>query len=306
MQITPLLVLLACNRAPKIRRQDLLHLVGYTLASGIKITSYFAAVSLVPLTELTVLCSTIPVFSLILSRIMLGKAITPLRVFLCLTVILGVVFVVQPTAIFTEQSINASPLSNETLEVIEGEPVPNPTLQVDSQTRDIDYYLGLLLTLAFAISCSLTHVTPALATEVPNQAFLFCAGLGTSLVSFVIPLLGIEMYLIQRDLSTVEPVVWLLIFGLGLCSVVFQVLMVMAIRRTLPTIVSMVRRSDIILVIIIEATWFGSFPSIFGWIGIALVLISITGITFADKIETSLSYKYHRRCSSIKQENEDI
>lgn len=50
---------------------------------------------------------------------------------------------------------------------------------------------------------SLTHVTPALAKEVPNQAFLFCAGLGTSLVSFVIPLLGIEMYLIQRDLSTI-------------------------------------------------------------------------------------------------------
>eukprot|EP00095_Tigriopus_kingsejongensis_P007234 snap_masked-scaffold477_size161254-processed-gene-0.1 protein:Tk07234 transcript:snap_masked-scaffold477_size161254-processed-gene-0.1-mRNA-1 annotation:"PREDICTED: uncharacterized protein LOC103512912 isoform X1" len=88
-----------------------------------------------------------------MTKIFLSKRITPLKIFLCLTVILGVFFVVQPTMVFSRDDRNPSKsFDNKTLRLAQEEPTPNlKALAKDEESSDMDYYLGLAFTLTFAV-----------------------------------------------------------------------------------------------------------------------------------------------------------
>ena len=90
---------------------------------------------------------------------------------LVLTVIIGVVLIVQPTFIFpsspfnrTEEAISVTNVT-QNLSTIIGNP-------------EEQYYIGILITLFVAISAALVNVSAKKSIDVPRSYLLFCAGIG--------------------------------------------------------------------------------------------------------------------------------
>ena len=54
------------------------------------------------------------------------------------------------------------------------------------------------------------------------------------------------------------------------------------------------------MVISVDAIVYSIWPSLSMWFGSVIVIGSITGITFADKVERSL-----RKCCNVQQENDE-
>ena len=75
---------------------------------------------------------------------------------------------------------------------------------------------------------------------------------------------------------------------LGFFGMMANGLLILANRLSSPTINSVVRRSEIILVLIYDVIWFKEYPDVIEGCGYVVVLISVIIMTFADQIQESI------------------
>ena len=96
---------------------------------------------------------------------------------------------------------------------------------------------------------------------------------------------------------------WLLVFGTSIASIVATLLVIPASRMATPTIVNMVRSTELLFAYVVEFALYGTVPQPLVAAGAALVLASITSMTLADKIQGRLDKLFHR---SSLEKDEDL
>ena len=81
---------------------------------------------------------------------------------------------------------------------------------------------------------------------------------------------------------------WLLVFGTSVASIIATLLVIPASRIATPTIVNMVRSTELLFAYAVEFALYGTVPEPLVAVGAALVLASITAMTLADKMQARL------------------
>ena len=101
---------------------------------------------------------------------------------------------------------------------------------------------------------------------------------------------------------------WLLVFGTSVASIIATLLVIPASRMATPTIVNMVRSTELLFAYAVEFALYGTVPEPLVAAGAALVLASITAMTLADKIQARLDklFRLSSSSSSSLEKSEEL
>jgi len=242
--------------------------------------SCVAALLLMPIGDLIVLCFTTPLFSVFLEAIFLKKPLTILSVFLCFLIVFGDVLVVQPDFIFKSTSTS---ISNETI---------TESVLIEQKEKEPSYFIGVGLCLYAALAMSLANIIQVMVSRVSNKEesnttnlLMLASGLWSILLSAILlPLLP------NRLLTSPLSVTWVTGLILLLSSIVIIVafwLMVVAVSITQnPTLVNMLRSTEIPMSFFTEAIYWSQFPDPLSIVGSLIVMLSVTLMSVNDKINS--------------------
>ena len=114
------------------------------------------------------------------------------------------------------------------------------------------------------------------------------AGVGSLVCSIIANFIaGFELNIwgLERTSYTFKTIVEITIGFFGMMA---NGLLILANRLSSPTINSVVRRSEIILVLLYDVIWLKDYPDIIEGCGYVIVLISVIIITFADQIHKEI------------------
>ena len=89
--------------------------------------------------------------------------------------------------------------------------------------------------------------------------------------------------------SSIDSHEWILIFGTSIASILGNLLLIPASRMATPTIVNMVRTSELLFAYAVQIMFFGKVPTPLVACGATFVVGSIVSMTFVDKIQWKLN-----------------
>jgi len=247
---------------------------------------------------------------------------TVVKSVLCVVVVIGVVLVVKPPLLFpptssTQSVQNITSSNTETLSEMSSN---TTTISLNSTTSQFncrlgksdggsstsskftsEYWIGLAFGFGFAVSSSMCNVLPCFSKTVAVNVFMFWAGWGSVAVAFLLPpVVGLCMKTVYYA-SIIGWMDWVAVVGLAAVALMCNQLLIIATLWSSPTVMSMMRRSEIVLVMIIDMTR-QKFPDTFGSVGFGLVLLSCLGMTFSNNIQTYINSVVQRH---FKQPSDD-
>jgi drug/metabolite transporter (DMT)-like permease len=85
---------------------------------------------------------------------------------------------------------------------------------------------------------------------------------------------------------------------LGFCTMIANGLLVLANRLSSPTINSVIRRSEILLVLGYDVIFLKEYPDAIESCGYIIVILSVIGITFSDAIQELISKDRNKRSTT--------
>ena len=83
----------------------------------------------------------------------------------------------------------------------------------------------------------------------------------------------------------------LITLSIGAIAVLMSYLFLIMIRWTSPTVCSMMRRTEVLMVLFVDVVFYSIYPNIIGAVGYALVIMSSLGMVLAPNIEKRLCSK---------------
>ena len=89
--------------------------------------------------------------------------------------------------------------------------------------------------------------------------------------------------------SSIDSHEWILIFGTSIASILGNLLLIPASRMATPTIVNMVRTTELLFAYAVQIMFFGKVPTPLVACGATFVVGSIVSMTFVDKIQWKLN-----------------
>jgi len=289
--------------------------LAYAFSGGVRYASIYSAVLFVPMADLIVVLATTPIFSYFFQRLFLKTKITVLKVTFCLVVVVGVVLVVKPPMLFPQQQAADDQVATAANQMNATTTADNSTLlpllttvnTTQSELNDgseeesvsggggskfsMDYWIGFGFGLSFAVSSALCNNIPCYFNKVAVNVFMFWAGWGSIGVAFLLPtLVGLEMNTLYNAAAmTWEQ--WLSVTGLAAIALFVNLLLIVAALWSSPTVMSMVRRTEILLVLFIDMAYYSIFPDAISGVGYGLVLFSVCGIVVANDIQKWINDK---------------
>ena len=290
------------NQGPKI-----MWLLLFGVCYGLVFLSFNIGSKEIPFSYFVTIIATTPIFALLFSRCILKLKITFLKILTCLCLILGICMVMYEGLGRLEFDKNMeyetkieNPTTNSSIRnyagVVPDNSIfdslnPNEKL-IDSYTENNKskkyqrIYLGISSAFVFAILGALANVIPAKCREVSWDVMMLYAGFGSLLFSTLanfLPIFKLNILGFSSDYTKI-----LVEIILGFFGMMTNGLLILANRLSSPTINSVVRRSEIILVLIYDVIWFKEYPDVIEGCGYVVVLISVIIITFADQIQESI------------------
>ena len=97
---------------------------------------------------------------------------------------------------------------------------------------------------------------------------------------------------------------WMLVLGIAVASITATLFLIPASRMATPTIVNMVRSTELLFAYAVEFALYGKVPKPVVAAGAALVLASIVTMTLADKIQPKLDKLFHPSSSALDKKGE--
>ena len=255
------------------------------------------------------------------------QKITFLKAFLCLTTIIGVALVIQPDFIFSKTDSNVV-VFNRSSNTNEIQVHMNQSLSLKKESdyhhlnesmksRTNEYYIGLTMTFAAALTAGLAMVLSAKAKECcSNNLLMAIIGLCTFIIGALGPLFKLEnRFFTNLDTwtpSSNEMSVTIEVFvsiGVAILSLIGIVLLIQASQVCPPIIVSLVRSCEIILGLFLEKMiLINLIPEKMNMqderilslliVGALLVLISVSAMSLSDWIQ-----QFFNLCRSTKETN---
>ena len=96
----------------------------------------------------------------------------------------------------------------------------------------------------------------------------------------------------------------MLVLGIAVASITATLFLIPASRMATPTIVNMVRSTELLFAYAVEFALYGKVPKPVVAAGAALVLASIVTMTLADKIQPKLDKLFHPSSSALDKKGE--
>merc|ERR1712226_172810 len=245
-----------------------------------------------------------PICSYIFQRMLEGTKFTVLKTSCCLTVVVGILLVVQPQGWFGEiiarnETVignNSSSITDElyhetnqssSLQCRGGssKTTSEPPPGTSSSKFSLDYFFGVAIGLTYALAGALGNCIPSYCKTVSTKVFMLWGGFGSIIISFVLPLIPkLEVNTVFNTLC-LSALDWFLIVLMATVALCVQQVTVLGTIWATPTIFSMVRRTEILYVLVIDMAYFGDFPNALGVAGYIIVFASVVGMSAAAKIE---------------------
>ena len=218
---------------------------------GLRILFQFACVLYMPLGDALTIVFTEPLWTLLLSRIILRIKISFWKMFFGCLLICGMVLCIQPPVLFPQPSD-------------EGDDRPGPDHSSNSTgghsfgeiftgraEGNEDYYLGVLLALGTALTGSMANVCIAKCERVSSKVMVFYNGLGGVFIALICIMFDPKSKTSFNILLT-EETTWPLILILGLMGILGHFSLTRSLRLIPPTTVAVLRAMEIILAYIVQ------------------------------------------------------
>ena len=250
--------------------------------------SCLAAIPLMPIGDLIVICFASPVFSVFLDRIVLKRLLTILSVSLCFLIVLGDVLVVQPPIIFGEDKDT----KNETFNNVKME-------ETSQKKRGQYYYVGVGLCVYAAAAGAVANVLGAKCNQknISSSQLMFVSGISSLLLSLIsASFLPNRLLTSPQSLSLKSAI--LLPVSAGITMVAYWTITLAISITHHPTLISMLRSTEILISLVTEALWWNEPPGTISLLGSLLVAACVLTMAAHDKIVTSL------RCGGKGEEEE--
>ena len=197
-----------------------------------------------PIGDALTIVFTEPLWTLILSKLILKIRIGMWKLFFGLLLIAGMVLCIQPPFLFPvspELPINST--MNET------DSNPDALDQdhdlIDSPSSS-NYYLGVLMAVCTAMFGALNNVVIARCEKVSSKVMVFYAGLGGVIIAFICSYFDEENKIIY-NISAISGNQWLILTAMGSAGIIGHFCMTRSLRLIPPTTVAVLRAKEIIL-----------------------------------------------------------
>ena len=280
--------------------QKVMWLLLFGVCFGLVFLSFNIGSKEIPFSYFVTIIATTPIFALLFSRCILKLKITFLKILTCLSLILGICMVMYKGLGYETNTEKQS--TNSTIDNYVGVSPDNSTYGLFNCTEKVNgsnsehnkskryqrIYLGIISAFVFAILGGLANVIPAKCREVSWYVMMLYAGFGSlffSTLTNFLPIFKLTIFGSGYSYSYTKIIVEI---TLGFFGMMANGLLILANRLSSPTINSVVRRSEIILVLIYDVIWFKEYPDVIEGCGYVVVLISVIIMTFADQIQESI------------------
>jgi len=268
------------------------------LISSVNLTA-LAAIPLMPIGDLIVLCFTSPVFSVIFEFLILRRPLKIYSVILCVLIIVGDVLVVRPSFLFASEDENEvidEDLNHPTLlltnETITNQNDTEPSLTEEELKNNGHYYIGVGLCLYAAAAVSVANVINV--SVIKSNESITTSHLVTMSGIFSVVLSLISTFFMANRLVT-DPASLSLraAIALPITSVMtllaFWFITIAVTMTQHPTLVSMLRSTEIIISLVTESIWWGHSPHYLSIIGSLLVMFCVVTMTGAESLKEKFS-----------------
>jgi len=229
-----------------------------------------SAIPLMPIGDLIVICFTSPVFSVFLERIVVKRPLTLLAISLCFLVVVGDVLVVQPQFLFGDKD--------------------STDYKEDGEKRGEFYFLGVALCFYAALCGAINNVSIAQCTKMnvsTNQLMLvsgtFSVALSLVAISFMDNRLIFSPQTLPLKAASLLP------FSAILTIVAFWTITLAVSLTRHPTLISMLRSTEILISLVTESIWWNHLPGLLSLFGSLLVAICVFSMAAHDKLNSGLS-----------------
>lgn len=270
-------------------------LILFGLCYGLVFLAFGIGSTKIPFSYFVVIIATTPIFALLFSRCILGTAFTVQKLLICVTLILGICMVTYKG--FMKQELDSS-----NYRIMDyGDPGRNLTKDIlnqnvsqsnkESPTRNTNLWIGMSCAFLFSILGALANVIPVKCMDTPICYMMISAGMGDlfiSSIAYFMPMFQIDIPFSYKFLSTPQISKEI---GIGFMIALTNGLLILANRLSSPTINSVIRRSEILLVLGHDILFLHDYPDALQICGYVTVTISVIAITFSDPIQELLTKK---------------
>ena len=150
------------------------------------------------------------------------------------------------------------------------------------------FYIGIVCGFVFASFGALGNVICAKCPEISICTMMLYSGIGSlffSIIAHFMPNLQLDIFTANYDKNVTKLSIEII---LGFATMFTNGLLILANRLSSPTINSIIRRADILLVLAYDVIFLKEYPDAIQSVGYIIVLISVILITFADHIQRKL------------------
>ena len=230
-----------------------------------------AAIPLMPIGDLIVICFASPVFTVFLDRIVITRPLTLLSVSLSFLIVLGDVLVVQPPFIFGEEDTK------------------DETIQEPSQKKHGQYYyVGVGLCVYAALAGAVANVFGAKCNKkkITSSQLMLVSGISSFLLSLISVSFLPNRLLTNPQLLSLKSAI-LLPVSAGITMVAYWTITLAISITHHPTLISMLRSTEILISLVTEALWWNELPGTISLLGSLLVSACVLTMAAHDKILTA-------------------
>ena len=270
--------------------------LAFGICNGIKYASLYGAVLFIPISLHTILMSVTPICTYVFSRFLLQIKFTILKTVICVSV-MGGICLVQQSYIWFPDSIegfeNDINLTSNPTKIQTTPNHPDTNLYPSNNTVILEstsqftgsYWIGVTLSFTFAISASLNNLIPNKCNYVSVYTLMFWAGIGDIVISFFCLLLPNVVLSTVFSPHALTKLQWLFVFILGMAALLANQLTMYGNRVGSPVVNSVIVRSEVLIALFIDAIFFDRYPNYAEIVGYGIVLLSVFGMIFANKIQ---------------------
>jgi len=232
--------------------------------------AFLAAIPMAPIGDLIVIAFTAPVFCVFLDRIVNKRLLTILSISLCLLILLGEVFVIQPPFIFPEED---APQNNTQVFITEDE------------KRGPNYYFAVVLCLYTGFITSTGKVVAAKCNDlgVSTSKLMFVNGCFSVLLSLFSTVFLPNRVLTNPSSLTTKAAAFLPLSG-SITMVAYWTFTVAISITGNPTLIAVLRSTEIVISLVTESIWWGQVPGTLSLVGALIVFFSVMCMAVHDQI----------------------
>lgn len=246
------------------------------LMGGVMVIMSLISIMMIPLGDALTFIFSSPVFTCICSRIFLKHRLGLWKVIFIGSLLIGIAFVVQPPFIFPDDDPNPNALL---LKGIWSDEDP------DFVAHDFHYYMGALLAVLSAVLASFNSVcVSGTLKHVDSMVLVSYVGAASFFIAVVCTIFDLNQRIFSIQIVDIAAWEWGLIFGMAILGIFAYFSITKALQLIDPTIVSVLRSTEILLGFFVQVVIMNQIPNTFAIVGASLVFLSIIMIALEANI----------------------